>query len=149
VTTFEAELLTLLPKLRRFARALTRDPADADDVCQTAIERALNARASWQDGTRLDAWMYRIVRNCWIDETRSRGRAAARFAPEHAGLDVPGDGPMQVESAVTGRDIDRATAVEGLAYRDAAEILEVPMGTLTSRLGRGRQALMAMLEPGQ
>ena len=163
MATFEAELLALLPRLRRFARALARDAADADDLCQTAIERALKARASWQDGTRLDAWMYRIVRNCWIDEARSRARAALRLAPEELGLSVAGDGEAEVEAAVTGRDIDRAMArlpdeqreavalvlVEGLAYRDAADVLEIPMGTLTSRLGRGRQALMAMLEPGR
>ena len=56
-------MLALLPRLRRFARALARDAADADDLCQQAIEKALVARAQWQPGTRMDSWMYRIMRN--------------------------------------------------------------------------------------
>src|SRR3977135_4698429 len=80
---FERELLTLLPRLRRFARALARDAADADDLVQTALERALKARDQWAPGTRLDSWMMRIVRNCWIDEMRSRARRGRTFcAPE-------------------------------------------------------------------
>ena len=79
---FERELLTLLPRLRRFARALARDSADADDLLQAALERALNARGQWTPGTRLDSWMMRIVRNCWIDETRRRARRARTFLPE-------------------------------------------------------------------
>mgnify|MGYP006201356311 CR=1 FL=1 len=79
------ELLTLLPRLRRFARALARNPADADDLVQAALERALKARHQWQPGTRLDAWTMRIVRNCWIDEARARTRRAQTFAPEEAG----------------------------------------------------------------
>ena len=78
---FERDLLTLLPRLRRFARSLARDAADADDLCQLALERALKARAQWQPGTRMDAWMYRIVRNCWIDEVRARRRRAQTFVP--------------------------------------------------------------------
>jgi len=156
---FEAELAGLLPRLRRFGRALARDAADADDLVQTALERALKARAQWTPGTRLDSWMMRIMRNCWIDETRSRTRRARTLAPEEDGLAVgdPSPGP---EQAAEMRDVDRAMAalpeqqrevialvlVEGLAYREAADILDIPMGTLTSRLTRGRQALVQMLE---
>ncbi len=156
---FEAELAGLLPRLRRFGRALARDAADADDLVQTALERALKARAQWAPGTRLDSWMMRIMRNCWIDETRSRTRRARTLAPEEDGLAVgdPAPGP---EQAAAMRDVDRAMAalpeqqrevialvlVEGLAYREAADILDIPMGTLTSRLTRGRQALVQMLE---
>ena len=82
---FERELLALVPRLRRFARALARDAADADDLTQVALERALKARARWAPGTRLDAWMMRIMRNCWIDEARSRTRRAQTFMPEEAG----------------------------------------------------------------
>jgi len=156
---FEAELAGLLPRLRRFGRALARDPADSDDLVQTALERALKARAQWTPGTRLDSWMLRIMRNCWIDEARSRARHARTLAPEEDGLAVgdPSPGP---EQAAAMRDVDRAMAalpeqqrevialvlVEGLAYREAADILDIPMGTLTSRLTRGRQALVQMLE---
>lgn len=157
---FERELLTLLPRLRRFARSLARDAADADDLCQAALERALKAREQWQAGTRLDAWMYRIIRNCWIDEVRARTRRAQTFAPEEAGASVGSSAHEDIERQADMRDVDRAMAelpeeqrevialvlVEGLAYREAAEILEIPMGTLTSRLTRGRQALARRLE---
>lgn len=157
---FEEEMLALLPRLRRFARSLTRDQADADDLSQLSVERALKARDQWQPGTRLDAWMYRIMRNIWIDEARARARRAQTFAPEEEGLSVGDDGHEAIERNVEMSDVDRAMAklpdeqrevialvlVEGLAYKEAAEILEIPMGTLTSRLVRGRQALVQMLE---
>jgi len=155
---FERELLTLLPRLRRFARSLTRDGADADDLCQLALERALKARDQWQPGTRMDAWMYRIIRNCWIDEVRARTRRAQTFVAEEAGSAIGQEG--EAETRMELHDVDRAMAelppeqrevialvlVEGLAYREAAEILDIPMGTLTSRLTRGRQALVKRLE---
>lgn len=157
---FERELLALLPRLRRFARALARDSADADDLVQAALERALKARDQWMPGTRLDSWMMKIVRNCWIDEMRSRGRRARTFAPEEEGEHVGSDGHHDVERRIEMRDVDKAMSslsaeqrevialvlVEGLAYREAAELLDIPIGTLTSRLTRGRQALAEMLE---
>jgi RNA polymerase sigma factor (sigma-70 family) len=157
---FERELLTLLPRLRRFARALARDAGDADDLTQVALERALRARDQWLPGTRLDAWMMRIMRNCWIDEVRSRTRRAQTFVPPEAGEAVGIDAHRDIERRVELNDVDRAmnrlpaeqreaialVLVEGLAYREAADILDIPIGTLTSRLTRGRQALAQMLE---
>ncbi|MCJ8157055.1 RNA polymerase sigma factor [Sphingomonas sp. LaA6.9] len=156
---FESDLLALLPRLRRFAMTLSRNPADGDDLCQGAIERALRSRTQWQEGTRLDSWMYRIMRNLWIDEVRTRTRRDQIFAPEEQGMDVGDDGEQRVEMTAQLNDVDRAMAklppeqreavalvlVEGFAYKEAAEILDIPMGTLTSRLVRGRQALMAEL----
>ncbi len=159
VTAFERALLDLLPRLRRFARALAIDPADADDLCQVALEKALKAEAQWEAGTRLDSWMYRIMRNCWIDEVRARTRRGQTFVPEEEGLSV-GDGEdRRIEARVELDRVDRAMAalpaeqrevialilVEGLAYKEAAELLDLPMGTVTSRLVRGRQALMELL----
>ncbi|MET0372488.1 MAG: sigma-70 family RNA polymerase sigma factor [Sphingobium sp.] len=156
---FESDLLTLLPRLRRFAASLSHSRSDADDLCQAAVERALRSRDQWQPGTRLDSWMYRIMRNLWIDEGRSRQRAARTFAPAEAGEQVGYDGDRQIEAAVTLSDVDRAMAslpdeqreaialvlVEGMSYKDAAAVLDIPMGTLTSRLVRGRGALIDML----
>lgn len=157
---FERELLSLLPRLRWLARALARDAHDADDLVQAAIERALKARAQWAAGTRLDWWTMRIMRNCWIDETRSRARRARTFVPEEEGEAVASDSHREIETHAEMRDVDRAmnrlpaeqrevialVLIEGLAYREAADLLDIPIGTLTSRLTRGRQALAQMLE---
>ncbi len=156
---FESDLLAILPRLRRFAASLSRDRADADDLCQAALERGLRARHQWQPGTRLDSWMYRIMRNLWIDEGRSRQRAMQTFAPEEAGEHVGYPGDRDVEAHLILSDVDRAmqalpdeqreaialVLVEGLSYKEAAEILGIPMGTLTSRLVRGRGALIELL----
>lgn len=121
------------------------------------IERALSRREQWQQGTRLDSWMYRIMRNIWIDESRARSRRAQTFVDEEAGLAIGGDGGQEARLALG--DIDRALArlpeeqreavllvmVEGYAYKEAAEIVGCPVGTLNSRLVRGRDALMALL----
>ena len=157
--SFERDLLAILPRLRRFAASLSHDRADGDDLCQAALEKGLRARDQWQPGTRLDSWMYRIMRNLWIDEGRARQRAARTFAPEEAGADVGYAGDKAVEQAMTLSDVDRAmqalppeqreaialVLVEGLSYKEAAAILNVPMGTLTSRLVRGRGALIELL----
>jgi RNA polymerase sigma-70 factor (ECF subfamily) len=154
-----AEIVALLPRLRRFARALTGQAADADDVVQIAVERALTRLDQFQQGTRLDAWLLSIVRNAWIDEARARVRRAKVFAPAEAGESVGMDGEANVHTKLEANDVWAAmrklpedqreavalVCVEGLAYREAAEALGVPIGTLTSRLARGREALQAML----
>lgn len=159
MSAFEDGIVALLPRLRRFARNLARDAADADDLVQVAIERALTARAQWQVDSRLDAWMYRIVRNCWIDEARRRGRQASRHAPPEAAENIGVDPLPALEARMTAATVATAiwrlsddqreavalVLVEGLSYREAAEALDVPVGTLTSRLGRGRSALLASL----
>ena len=156
---FESEMIALLPRLRRFAHALARSPADADDLCQAAVERALKSRDQWQPGTRLDSWMYRIMRNLWIDETRAKGRHDHTFAPEEAGMHIGDEGARRAELRLELTDLDRAlnrlpaeqrevialVLVEGLAYKEAAAVLDLPIGTLTSRLSRGREALIAQL----
>lgn len=156
---FEDELLAVLPRLRRFARSLSHDAADADDLTQATVEKALRARQQWQTGTRMDSWMYRIMRNAWIDTTRARKRAAETFVAEEAGSHVAGDDERAIEARVELRELNEAMGllpdeqreavalvlVEGLAYKEAAAILDIPMGTLTSRLVRGRQALIARL----
>ena len=157
--SFEHDLLAILPRLRRFAASLSRDRADGDDLCQAALERALKARDQWQPGTRLDSWIYRIMRNLWIDEARARQRAARTFAPEEAGEHVGHAGDHYIETHMHLSDVDRAmqalpdeqreaialVLVEGLSYKEAAAVLGVPTGTLTSRLVRGRGALIELM----
>lgn len=154
-----AEIVALLPRLRRFARALTGQVADADDIVQIAVERALMRIDQYQQGTRLDAWLFSIVRNAWIDEARSRQRRAKVFAAEELGAQVGNDGAAEAHARLEASDVWTAmgklpeeqreavalVCVEGLAYREAAEALGVPIGTLTSRLARGREALQQML----
>ena len=150
------QIVTLLPRLRRFARNLTRDPHDADDVVQIAVERALTRLGQWRSGARLDSWMFKIVRNAWIDELRSRGRRGKIFLAAEAGENIGTDSMaretelLSVQSAMARLPEDQREAVslvlvEGLPYREAAEVLDVPIGTLTSRLARGREALQALL----
>lgn len=150
-------MLEILPRLRRFATGLAGHPSDGDDLCQMTVERALANRAKWQEGTRLDSWMYRIMRNIWIDETRSRARRGQTFVDPDAGERVGGEGGQ--EARVELGNIDRAmqklpddqreavllVMVEGYAYKEAAEIVGCPVGTLNSRLVRGRDALMQMI----
>lgn len=152
------QIVSLLPRLRRFARNLTRDAHDADDVVQIALERALARLDQWRSDARLDSWMFKIVRNAWIDELRSRGRRARVFvaaeAGEHVGealMDREAD-LLSVHSAMARLADDQRAAislvlVEGLPYKEAADVLDIPIGTLTSRLARGRAALQAMLDP--
>lgn len=150
----------LLPRLRRFARTLAWHREDADDLVQIALERALRSQDQWQAGTRLDSWLFRIMKNAWIDELRARGRRDEVLAPEDAGEHV---GVSETGSLITRLSVEAAMArlpedqriavslvlVEGLAYKDAAEVLDVPIGTLTSRLARGREALQLLLGDGE
>jgi RNA polymerase sigma factor (sigma-70 family) len=155
--TFADGIQALLPRLRRFAAGLARDVAEADDLCQMTIERALRSRDRWQTETRLDSWMYRMMRNIWIDEIRARTRRGETFVAEEAGLAVGASGGQ--EERVGLGDVDRAMArlpdeqreavllvmVEGWSYKEAAEIVGCPVGTLNSRLVRGRDALMTLM----
>lgn len=157
---FAEEIVALLPRLRRFAAALTRDRVEADDLCQETIERAFRHRRQWQEGTRLDSWMYRIMRNCWIDQARSRTRQGQTFLPGEHGPELGAKGGQ--EASVELQDVNRAllrlpgeqreaivlVMVEGYSYKEAAEIAGCPVGTLNSRLVRGRDALLAQLGEG-
>ena len=154
---FEQEIVALLPRLRRLARVLTRDATTADDLVQTAVERALARRDQWQTGTRLDSWVMRIMKNAWIDETRSRARWGKVLESEDAGVNISGASSDPADSLAIAQAMARLpdeqriavalVLVDGLSYADAAQVLEIPPGTLNSRLVRGRMALMEMLEP--
>jgi RNA polymerase sigma-70 factor (ECF subfamily) len=156
---FSNALVALLPRMRRFALALTGATSDADDLVQDAIERALRKRELWRAGTRLDSWVFRIMQNAWIDTTRAR-RVRAAASLEDEGMEAPGiDGRTAMEAHLTlaraktalaalpadGRAVVALILIEGYSYREAAEILGVPEGTVTSRLFRARTALDAAI----
>ena len=154
--SFHAELVGLLPRLRRFGRALTRHREDADDVVQIALERALNHQAQWEPGTRLDSWMFRIMKNAWIDEVRARRRSSEVVVSEEQiesiGVATPDSHfeSMAIRAAMQQLGEDQRLAVslvlvEGMPYKEAAEVLEIPIGTLTSRLARARERLQELL----
>ena len=153
------DIVALLPRLRRFARSLTGNLADADDLVQAGLERVLRHLDLYQPGTRLDSWLFKVLKNVWIDEVRSRTRRGRVLAPEEEGAHVGDDGAasaearqqlIEVEAAMRDlpeeqRVVIALICIEGLSYAEASDVLDVPVGTLSSRLTRGREALLARL----
>ena len=139
--TFESELTQLLPRLRRFAHSLSRNGADADDLTQATIERALRSREQWQPGTRLDSWLYRIMRNLWIDTARARTRRERHEAPEGEAQSVGEDPRESIEASL---ELKRAmAAMERLPDEQSRQALRRPgwgrghRCRLTARPGAG------------
>jgi RNA polymerase sigma factor (sigma-70 family) len=158
-SSFEDGLTALLPRLRRFAHAIARNPADADDLTQATVERALRSKSQWQPGTRLDSWLYRIMRNLWIDAVRGRGRKEDLQVPVEEAEWISTDPRQAMEAAIDlktamaamqrlpedQREVVALILVEGFGYRECSEILGLPIGTVSSRLVRGRTALLRMI----
>ena len=156
---FADQLIAVLPRLRRFARGLSGSVADADDLVQAACERALARRHQFQEGTRFDSWMFRIVQTIWIDQVRARDvrKENGDVAEERLGSDEP---VRRVEARLALDEVRRAVhrlspdqrtalllvTVEGLSYKEAAEVMQVPVGTIMSRLARARLALQLQLD---
>ena len=148
-------LLPLLPRLRRLARALTGHTADADDLVQVVLERALTRAAQWRPDAALDKWVFAIARNAWRDELRARGRSQRLFADEEAGAlaadaaSAPAQRLALAEALAAlppdHREVVALVLVEGLSYSATADLLGVPVGTVTSRLARARATLQAHL----
>ena len=157
---FRRELVELLPRRRRFASVLTRSHDDAEDVVQAAVERALRHADSWQQGSRLDSWLYKIMQNLWRDELRAHRR---RAEPLESHADIAGADGRDVtirhiqsnearqaleELPEDQRVVIALVVLEGMSYQQAADILEVPVGTVMSRLARARARLAASLGEG-
>lgn len=155
----KAEMVRLLPRLRAFARSLTRAQHAADDLVQQTCEKALRNLGGFTPGTRLDSWLFRIMRNQWIDEVRARRPLEGIDAvPEEslAGEDGRETVLNRLELAAVRRAMDELpeeqravlmlVCVEGMRYREVALALEIPEGTVMSRLSRARRALAERLE---
>ncbi len=149
-------LTEVLPRLRRFARTITRHVHDADDLVQLAIERALQRHAQWDGESKFESWMFGIMRNAWIDEMRARKRRNQVIATEETGEHVGDRGlePQEITWSVQAaleqlpeeqRLVIGLVLVEGLAYKEAAHVLDIPIGTVMSRLARGREAMQTLL----
>jgi RNA polymerase sigma factor (sigma-70 family) len=149
-------LVALLPRLRRFARSLSRHQHDADDLVQLGMERALRSLDQFREGANLASWLFGIMKNAWIDSCRARVRRAEVALPEDSG-EHPAVSPVDtdpglwsVSAAMNKLPEEQRLAialvlVEGMSYKEAAAVLDIPIGTLTSRLARGREALAAAL----
>jgi RNA polymerase sigma-70 factor, ECF subfamily len=154
-----ADLLeTEIPKLRRYARALTRDPVRADDLVQNCLVRAIAKQHLWQPGTNLRAWLFAILHNQHVNDVRRSVRdgdavPVDQVAPTLATVSDP-------TAALQIRDLERAMAalplgqrqvillvgLEGMRYEEVAAILRVPIGTVRSRLSRGRETLRRLMD---
>jgi RNA polymerase sigma-70 factor (ECF subfamily) len=151
----EDQLVAFLPNLRRFAISLCGSRDVADDLVQAACERALSSAERFETGTRFDAWMFRILRNLWIDQIRRRRTAGVQEdIADHHEL-ASGSGERDAEARMTLKSVGEAIAglvdeqrevlllvcVEDLSYRETAEVLGIPIGTVMSRLARARRNL--------
>lgn len=158
---FGDQLVAVLPRLRRFARGLAGSASEADDLVQAACERALARAHQFQEGTRFDSWMFRIVQTIWIDQLRARDvrKESGDVEDERLGSDAA---VRSVEARLALAEVRRAVdrlpteqrsvlmlvTVEGLSYKEAAEVAGVPVGTIMSRLARARIALQQQLDSG-
>lgn len=148
------DLITLLPRLRRFARSLTRSVSEADDLVQDACLRALSRSDQWDPSQPLDRWMFRITRNMWISEIRKRKVRVGQGT-------IPADESHELLTNETGEHAMAAiqlqgliatlpdelsavlltVSVEGYSYAEAADLFDIPIGTVMSRIYRARKAL--------
>ena len=147
-----------IPRLRRYARALTRDINAADDLVQDCLTRALSKVHLWQEGTDLRAWLFTILHNVHVDRLAARRRAGTQVeldkvvtylshpAPQPAALEL-----RDLQRGLTRlpdeqREVVLLIGLEGMSYQEAAEVLQVPVGTVMSRLSRGREALRRSMD---
>jgi len=159
----KAELVALLPRLRRFALGLTGAADQADDLVQAGCLKALERSDQWQQGTSLASWMYRILQTTWIDQQRTVARRNTVADTDSVERHATDDTERQRDAGDTLRDVEREIAalpeeqrtvlllvcVEGMAYREAADVLDLPVGTVMSRLARARGRLADVLQDNQ
>ena len=158
VTKKVEAVLREVPRLRRYALALLADRGRADDLVQDTLERALSRLHLWQSGTDMRRWLFTIMHNLHVNQVRRSIRRG-----NEANIDDVEDRLVQAASqtdSVVVRDLQRAmqelpieqvevlvlVALEGLAYREVAEVLDIPLGTVMSRLSRARQSLRKYLD---
>lgn len=156
----EKEIIALLPRLRRFALALTRSAAAADDLAQTTLERAIANLDKWEPGTRLDSWMYRIAHNLFRNDRRNETARGSKLEIVANDIERTTDGERAVVARLEFTAVSAAiaqlpgeqrealllVAVEGLSYREAAEVTGASVAAVTSRIARAREALREVVE---
>lgn len=146
-----------MPRLRRYALALLRSEEEADDLVQECVLRALTKRHLWQEGTDLRAWLFTILHNQFVNSVRRRARQG--MSVDVSDFDEETHQVPRQDKRLELRDLDRALALlpeeqravillvglEGMAYETAAEVVGVPIGTVRSRLSRGREGLRRLM----
>jgi RNA polymerase sigma-70 factor (ECF subfamily) len=156
-----AEIEALIPRLRRFARALAGSREAADDLVQDTLERAWAKRELWQAGTNLRAWLFAVMHGVYVNGTRRRRPDESLDWSEGAAADRIAEG-ASAETAIAVRDLREAlqrlpdeqcqvvllVGLEQFSYAEAAGVLDVPIGTVMSRLARGRERLRQLLQEG-
>lgn len=155
---FKAEMIGLLPRLRRFALTLTRSASDADDLLQDACATALQKWEQYDPSQPLDRWLFRVVRNHWISEIRKRKvREGEGQVPAEDAVELRTEG--EAEDAMAAQHLRRQVAhldhdlsvplmlvcAEGYSYRETADMLGIPIGTVMSRIHRARKLLASRL----
>lgn len=154
---FRQNLVDLLPRLRRFARSLSGSVDIAEDLLQTSLERAIRSASSYDTTRRLDSWLFKITQNAWFDMRKDLAKrrhasledVAAPF--EDARTSTEARDELRRTLAAFGQLPEEQRAVlalvvlEGFTYKDAAETLDIPVGTVMSRLARGRAAIAAVV----
>src|SRR5271168_1230966 len=158
MSDFAQLLETEIPRLRRYARALTRDMSRADDMVQSCLLRAVAKQHLWQPGTDLRAWLFTILHNQNVNYVRRSVRQGVTVPLEDVAPALTA--PSNVEASLELRDLERAIArlpeeqrqvillvgLEGMGYQEAAKILGIPVGTVRSRLSRGRDMLRELMD---
>lgn len=150
-----ADIASHIPRLRRYARALTGDSFTADDLVQDTLERAWRRLALWRAGSDLRAWLFTIMHNIFVNQTKANPRMRAQTS-ELPTADLSIISPLEdrlvlrdLHKALTNlsdehREVLLLIGLEQMSYGEAAKILGIPVGTVMSRLSRGREQLRAM-----
>jgi len=148
-----------VPRLRRYARVLLRDATAADDLVQDCLERAISREHLFRPGTNLRAWLFTVMHNLHVNAI-TRARRMVSVDPTHGAIDerhavspAQGDGLAlrDMERALAALSVEQRAVVlligvEGMSYAEAASVLDVPMGTIMSRLARGREKLRRLMD---
>lgn len=159
MSDFNKEMISLLPRLRRFAMSLSRSPDKADDLVQITCHKAISAKESYASGTRMDSWLFRIMRNAWIDTLRAN-KAPTIDIDNDEGFEIVGqDGQKTIETRLMltrtiqeieqlpddQREVITLVCIEELSYKEVSEITGLPIGTVMSRLSRARKKIASEL----
>jgi len=162
-TEMQEELLALLPNVRRFALSLTGSIEDAEDLLHSTVEKALTKLDQFKPGTDLDRWLFRICKNTWLDEWRQRKVRGPSVDPDDLKHEPSVDGVATAVNNIELQELNEAMQalpeeqrtmlvlilVEGYSYKEVSSLLDVPIGTVMSRLARARKKVADTLHAGR